>query len=562
MGRARRNDPGPVRAADLGELGDDKLLNQAVASQLQNPLTRGRDQQDHARILKLFAELPIESDQHALILRRYLDGRPEKFFAEQAYDTYLHWLQHQDNVRPEQLKGYFSDHESEIDHALLFLREINLEDWHDNPLTDSDDYELMRVIDKQVHPAYLRLVEGVFTPLIRPLAYFSRLDRNKSTVGLDTWSITEELRGHTGQYFTKYYTHILRNGIAHGGISFLDHNIRYRDNKGNEEIFTVASVIQQFDDLLDVCNGVVAAFKVFFLLARSQGYIPPRGLMIEALQEQTWAPWWTIEGCVEAEIAGRAQLILYARPNTRDYNKVLWSTVQSGILSESLAPGYDRYFFSLRSRKALPGWAAFDGVKLRELREQEARSLTEYRGILEDNLIFYVPKPGLPSILKNIDTLTRSARIAIPFAFQEVRAKLGIPSVLCRQAALHRNSWGAVLRGSVVIEDVDSQDMAEIIRRNCGYIIKRTRAYARREGRYGFAEVMPIGFAQISVFRRDYRQRKLSNFGLGDDLVCTVRLHRIRRIKSPDILGSTIERVGKYRIAWNRAWLNAVGHKY
>ena len=156
-----------------------------------------------------------------LALRRYLDNRPEKFFDKEAYETYLRWLQSHDQIRPKELKAYLSEFDAEINRALLFLREINLEEWHDRPLSGGGDYEMMRMIDKHVHPAYLRLVEGVFTPLIRPLAYFSRLDRNKSVEGLGVWSSTEEIRGNNEEGLIGHYKHIVRNGIAHGGISFL-----------------------------------------------------------------------------------------------------------------------------------------------------------------------------------------------------------------------------------------------------------------------------------------------------------------------------------------------------
>ena len=536
-------------------------MSMTIVDQLQNHLTRERDQVDRARILRSFPVLGQDSEQHALILRRYLDSRPEKFFDRPAFDTYLGWLQRSDQTRAKQLRTYLSQFNSEIDRAFLFLRELNLEQWHDDPLNTGDDYDLIRMIDKHVHPAYLRLVEGVFTPLLRPLAYFSRVDRNRGIEGLDVWSITEELRGQREGHLVKHYQHTVRNGIAHGGISFLQREIRYRDHRGNEETLATSDVIRLFDDLLDVCNGLAAAAKVFFLTSQGQGYAPPRELMVEALQELTWAPWWTIEGCVETEVGGQPQLTVYAKPDSRDYRKVLWSTVQSGILSESLASGYDRYFFSLRSPKAFPGWAAFDGNKLRELREREADDLSDYRGVLEGNGIFYVPRPAMPSVLARIDTLAMSVRMAIPTAIQKIRESLGRPRMYYRNATIHRNSWGAVLRGDVVFEGLDGQELVRAIRKNCHRIVKTGRRHARREGGFNATHLLPIGYAQIAVFRRDHRARRLSGFGLADDLVCTVRLQRIRRIKAPDILRSTIETKGKWRIAWNKAWLDCVGQE-
>ena len=535
------------------------MLNKSLMRHLQNPLTKERDQLDTARVIKSFPTLGAGPEQYSLVLRRYLDNRPETFFDKDAYDIYLCWFEKQNQNRPNQLKGYLAQFDSEINRALLFLRELNLERWHDGPLSNGDDYDLIRMIDKHIHPAYQRLVEGVLAPFLRPLAYFFRLDRSKRVDGLDVWNITEELRGQREERLIRHYQHMIRNGIAHGGISYLQQQIRYRDKKGNEDTFDATFVIRLFDDLLDTCNGLAAAIKVFFIVSRSRGYVPPGELMIEALQELTWAPWWTIEGCVEAEIAGRSQLTVYAKPDSRDYRKVFWSTVQSGILSESLASGYDRYYFSLRSRKALPGWAAFDGHRLKDLREGGNDSLSAFKGILEGNVVFYIPKLAVPAALARIDTLAMSVRINIPIAIGKIKDSLGTPLMFCRTAALHRNSWGAVVRGSVVVVGLDNEEIVCFIRKNCGRIVKSAKKHARKEGIFNFVGSLPIGYAQVAVFRKDYRQRRLSGFGLSEDLVCTVRLQRIRRIKSPDILGSTVETMGKWRIAWNKAWLDSVG---
>jgi hypothetical protein len=68
-----------------------------------------------------------------------------------------------------------------------------------------------------------------------------------------------------------------------------------------------------------------------------------------------------------------------------------------------------------------------------------------------------------------------------------------------------------------------------------------------------------LGYARVAIFSSDFRRRRLSSFGLNPELVCTVQLQRIRRIKSPDIMGATIETSGKWRIAWNRAWIDSGG---
>ena len=531
----------------------------ALHKQLQNSLTRERDARDRAHLKKTFPALQSCSDPHFLSLRQYLDGRPNRFYDETAYKTYLDRLQSWHKKDESKLRDYLDQYKAEINRAILFLREINSENWHDRQLKTGDEYDLVRFIDKHVHPTYLRLVEAIFAPLIRPIAYFSRLDRGKSTEGLSVWSVVEELKFCKAQCMIRPYSHIIRNGIAHGGIMFLQNKISYRDNNGNEETFNTEQVVRLVDDLLDTCNGLIAALKVFFVIYRDKGYSPPRELFIEELQEETSTPWWTIEGCVESEIVGSSQLMIYARPNSRDYKKIHFSTIQSGILAEYFAPGYDRYFFSLRTHKAWPGWASFDGNKLRSLREEEVDSLLEYQGIVENNLVFYVPRPKMPAIFGKLDTLVMSFRISKPLIYERMRAEMGYPAIITRNSSIHRNSWGTVLRAEVVIENLTDDTAIDLIRSYKRRIIKLAIKHARRQHRLSTMAYLPLGYAQVSIFRKDYRRRRLMGFGLSSDLVCTLRLQRIQRIKSPDIMGSTVETTGNWRIAWNKEWLEVSG---
>lgn len=252
--------------------------------QLKNPLTKERDARDRARLIALFPELESQIEPRFLALRRYLDCRPERFFDKTTYQSYLDWLKEQDKSNGNRLRNYLSDKDAEINRALLFLREINAENWHDNSLQTGNEYDLIRFIDKRIHPAYLRLVEAVFTPLARPVAYYSRLDAGKGTDGLDVWQVIQELAGGARDIFVRPYKHIIRNGISHGGITYLQNKIRYRDNRGNEETFSTTYVVRLCDDLLDICNALAAALKVFLIVARAHEYSHPRELLIEELQ--------------------------------------------------------------------------------------------------------------------------------------------------------------------------------------------------------------------------------------------------------------------------------------
>ena len=528
----------------------------SLHAQLQNPLTKARDTHDRSRLAVAFPLLHSESESGSLALRCYLDSRPEKFFDRHTYKTQLAWLQRRKTTSGQQLTGYLSSITHDTDSALRFLREINAESWHDQQYrTTTDTIERIRFVDRHVHPTYLRLAEGVLGPLIKPVAYFSRLDRGKSPDGLTLRAVMEEIKRYVPDSYTRAYRTTVRNGIAHGGITFSDDDITYRDSRGNRETVRIEDFMRLFDDLLDECNALALALKVFLLGSRTPDDVLPREFLIEQLREETLTPWWEVVGCIESESIRGSQLNVYARSNSRDHRKLQWSVVQSGIFAEFLAPGYDRYFFSLRDRKAWPGWAAFDGTRLRALRKADAHSFAEYAGVIE-SAMFSARKSIRPAFFGVVDTLIQSIKLQIPVAMRQIREHLQTPSIVCRDARIHRNSWGAVLNAEAVLEDLErGSDPFRTVRRLRRRILRSAIRYVRSEARFSGCAYLPIAFAQISVFRRDYRRRRLPNFRLGEDLVCTVRFQRMRRIKSPDIIGSTVEKTGKWRIAWNSAWL-------
>lgn len=530
-----------------------------VAPLVQNPLTAERDSHDREALYQLFPTLRAASHDRVLALRSFLKGTPERWFDRAAYAWLSEWLSVRDARDRQALQGYLVAHDADLNRAFLFLREINRASWHQEIEESGGEYDLMRLVDRLLHPTYLRLVEGVLIPLVRVVAHFSRLDRGVGTEGLDVWPVVEELQRGKAALLVDPYRHVVRNGIAHGGVTYLQNEIRYRDKRGNEETLWNRDIIRTVDDLVDVCNGVAAAMKAFLVTKLDQGYGLPREVLVEELREETETPWWIVEGCVESEIGDRSQLLVYARANSRDSSKVQYSAIQTGILAESIVPGYDRYFVSLRSDLALPGWAAFDGQEMRLVRDSGPEDVSAYSGVVENGVVFYVPRRPMSRVVAKFDTYREVLRVGWPQVVEDMRRRTGAPHLVCRYAKMHRNSWGAVLTGGVIGDDWGKAEAHDVVHRFKRRILaKARRAAALESGASRFIRRLPLAFAQVAVYRRDYRARRLASYGLGEDLICTVRFQRMRRIKSPDIMDSTVEVVGRWRIAWNRAWLDEV----
>lgn len=528
---------------------------EALRNILENPLLRHTHERKRADIKERFPELEQCPHDRFLSIHKYIKRSPQRFYSQSVYTKFMEWLKDRNRNNQSAFQKYLFEHDAELNRTFLHLDEVNNLDWHDS-FEKPDDFELIRFIDQQIHPAYLRVTEAVFAPLCRIVAYFSRFDRGKGTDGLDLWPIVEEIGKTSLSDAVKPYNHIVRNAIAHGGITYLQNEILYRDKKGNEEKNSHTAIIRIFDDLLDTCNALALALSLFLLVHQPHGYSLPQQLLLDELKEETKAPWWEVVGCTPSKFTGLNQLILYARPSTSDYGKVQISTFQTGVLAEGFAPGYDRYFFSIRSSSSWPGWAAFDGKELHDLRNKQNAKLEDYKGAIQDDLIFYVSRIKTPRFVARVLNIILAFKLYLPIAVSDMKRQLGCPEINAREAKIHRNTWRSVLNGSVFLEFPDGKITQDIVRKFRRRIVREALSEARKKSPiYKIIRFLPLGFARISVFCKDYRRKRLSAFGLGRDLVCTIQVKRIQRIRSPDIIGSTIEQLGGYRIAWNRAWI-------
>jgi hypothetical protein len=523
---------------------------------MKNPLLSQVHGYNRRRVREAFPEIFPENSDVPLFFGKYVDFRPERFFSRAAYTAFLDEIISISQRFPTELAEYIDENAVEIDNAFRNAHEINMLEWHDDFIKAGDEYLTLGLIDRSVHPAYLRLVEAVFQKMLRIVAYFSRLARSKGVDGLNLYNVIEELPGSRFAPVKASYVHLMRNGIAHGGVTYSANQIIYKDINGKELIMAPRDVVQKFDDMLDVCNGLLLAYSVFALTRPKGQNAVPQSLMVEDLRAETGTPYWAVTGALPSTIIdGQRQLIVYCNVRTSDESKVRFSTIQTAVQAERVAPGYDRYFISMKAESGLLGWAAFFGKELRKHRV-ERLNLEQYADTIQDYLPIFLANSRVPKFIHRVLTFKYAIQLATPVILADFRASMKRPAIIVRSAGIHRQSWAAVLHADVVIEMSGQEVDQETARLNCRRAIRYAAKFARRQLSWlDIARYLPLGFVQIDMFATDYRARRLSGFGLGKDLIGTVRLQRLRQIKSPDIYGSTIEIWKGYRIAWNQSWL-------
>lgn len=509
--------------------------------------------QDH------FSLLNKDSDGKFLSLKEYLTERPQKFYNQSLYYDYVEFLEKLKNEEQDLFIKIYREFGHEINIGIKALTELNKLDIHDCLLPE-DNILLIRFIENNIHFNYLKLTEAVYYKFIYILANSSRHNRKKPTQGLDIYNCVEELKKTKFDNLTKYYNNTIRNGIAHGGITYFQDEIKYEGKKGKPEIMKIKKIISHFDNLLDQCNAMAAAFKSFIIMNRiffqKNNLSISNNFLIQELQAQANAPKWKVIDCLESTIPdGRTQLNIFIENNLITYIEVNYYAFRTAILSDYFASGFDRYFFSLKSKYSLDGWAAYDGKILERERLNNATTLENYKGVLEGNLLFFVPKIKLPGIIrKSLNMLTfLKYNLAIEFHKRtdyqfKSKYELRDAKPFVRRFSLNNND------PSVVILPEFGGNEIQLIRKEYRKIVGFTIRKSRKNLRGFFSHLLPTNYIRVTVYDNDLRKRSLRNSGLNENLICSISINKSRKIKNIDFIGGKVEQKGKYKIVWNKNW--------
>jgi len=521
---------------------------------------RGVHARQRLAVRKLFPALQTCGHAHFLSLYRFLSGCPERFYGRQEFEVFFAFLERQHRGNAVRTRDYVNEYSRSLDNAFVFLGEVNAYPWHDRSV-EADEIEEIRFLDQQVHPAYLRLVEGTFAPLAHFAAYTARLDRGRSTEGLDLFNIVDELKRTPLLCLTSPYRETVRNGIAHAGVAYAQKEIRYWDIKGNSETLATLETARLFEDLVDTCNAMAFAWSLFLLVHLSDGYKVPKQILIEELRAEVASPWWRVDSAVERVLPSDSQLLLYAHSPSRDPLRRQYYSLLTAVLAEFFVPGYDSYAIPFRAARGLGGVAVFDGHRLAEARNAGPTSFADYSDVFRSRrFVDFGPRRRLPRLFRLFGGWLQILRATLPTLLSDIRKGRGEPTVVVRIASLHRSGCWAILRATVVISAPEGDADKAAVRSASKRIFKRALALARsNHGLLVPAHWLALGWGRIFVLRADHRRTRLSSFGLGADLICTLQVARSRRVRVPDIMGSTVEQRGKLRIAWNRAWMEAFG---
>jgi len=507
-------------------------------------------------ILKAFPNLGA-IDRVPLTFWKYLDSRPEKFYSERIFSETLaiysdflakHFIDFVD---------FLKDQTGEINLAYRHLSEINLLDFHDIVLP-TDEIELIKLCDYSILPNYLRLLEGVYYVLINSVVAFTQLEKGKSIPNLPLFNRVEIISRSYPEFSNLYYN-IIRNGIAHGGVSYGNRDVTFVDDKGNTETFSVTWIIKEFDYLLDFCNAIMLALLHFYYenrsILNSNEFYLPISFLFEELKSELQAPGWEIRGCIESETYNKkSQLNIFAGDSFYDKYRLIHYTIRTIRAAYLLSPRFNRvfqrFFISFSSKKYHRGFISFDGSRIKDLLDSGVDETSAYIQGMDVPLVFH---RGLPfrriflygfSLVDGINTI-------IPFQYKKYQESLNRLDIERRYIDVKQEKFKTFIKVSVIIKN-DTPGLEPLIRKEIRSIVRISKQYAKWElPLFSLKRLYPVSFIHINVMLKDFRKRDLKGPGLIPELICTVEQGRKKRKKIVDIMGGVPEVFGNIRLVWN-----------
>ncbi|GAF04652.1 hypothetical protein [Saccharicrinis fermentans] len=522
---------------------------------IENPITRELHKNWFTKVKNSFS---IDGDAECLSLIRYLEVSPNKYYSKKAEIEYTRFLS---KLSASESKKILGENRGIIDQSIRVIEEINSLNIH-NIAIPKDELDILEFIDKNIHYNYLRLLENGFYTLILLPSIYSRTSRSKSISGLDIFNCVEELANTDFGFISEFYNNNIRNGIAHGKIEIINNEFKYIDKKGNATSIPFKQIIKMFDRLLDCLNGFVLSLGLYFLSSSKPNlslndYIP-QSLLFEELKYQINGPAWeAITSFDSRNINNKRQLNLYIKNDFLDYNKVQFNIFRTAVLTEKFTTGYNRIFIGLKSKNSkskIDGFAGFNTDKLCQLRKHESSQIEDYKGVMEDNLLFFIPKWKLPKLFYKIGTYRMILKSSLGSYLESIQSHKLSNRYRYKESSSH--SKGRYLISPRVSYYINGKVDNEDIKSNAQNIIRLAKKHSKSSyKKFSFKRFLRVRYTRVFIYTTDARVREFINRGLPPSLVCVINMNQTKTIKAPLTYGK-VESCKNYEIIWNENYNN------
>lgn len=496
-------------------------------------------------ILDKFPELITCEHDNFYSLSEYIFDSPSKFYDNNIYNVINDFLENLFTSKKDIIVFFkiLDDFLFEFNHSIKTLNTINRKDIHEE-LLPSNDAELMFFLSDKIIYEYLKLNDVVLLGILKPIAFYLRLKNNKGTDKLDIYNCIETLK--TVKVFdslTKNYNNTLRNAIAHGGVTFESSKIRFKDKRDSQEYYS-NDFIKKFDDLIDISNAIILAYKKIFFkyfnVLDNYNISIPSSIMEIELRFKTSHYGWEIIHSYDNSISKGNQYNVLIKSNLNSRKFMNFSAAYTAITLERLLPmKYNSVFFQIKTKYSMPCWQSIDLTKLRDY----------YNGqnvIISEGTMFFDEK----FLGEKKDYL----RINKSFIFQNFRNNKEIMNL--RYIKHHsKSSYNVIEKAGIYLnfKNRSYEEIEDFVRNNTGKII----SFVKKEKRKKYSTTLKEMFfkdkyLQIYIYNKDFRKRAFYYGKRDDNFIGILHINTTKQINNIVPIFGTKEENQNCLIIWNK----------
>lgn len=522
----------------------------------KNPLTVQLYDQKRNDVLNRFPFL--KDNQHILSFESYFQTIPQKYYCKEAFNDFYNFLNNSKIKRTKKLAQLLKEREDNLSMAINNLETINNLDIHNNILPKEHDLSLF--INQNIHFNLLKLWESPFYEFVYLVAFISREERCKPTEGLDLFNAVEELKVLPIElnFLKKYeslYNNIIRNGIGHGKVDFLEGRTNYSDKRGNSVDKSNDLIITIFDDLVDIVNGFCFALSVFYLtndkfLNKNKINIP-NAIMLKELIVGATAPKWQIKACLDSTVQDKKYLNIFIETGFRDLTTLRLNIFHTGVLAAELTNKYNT--ISLHLKNGLSGLAMFNADKIRYISiSTKNPDLIDYvDAYLKDSELLFFMRLKSWKLIQKISTWIYVVKMLFPLYFKhfykKFRRKFEVISTY-----IHLKKWYSVVEAKIVLDTTKIEDAKDFVKLNYKSIINEAvREAKQNKNLFTKLRLFPAKFVTVLIYTENVRVREWRNSKTKYKQICSLRLNNTKNIKIPVAFPNHTDLLGNYTILWN-----------
>jgi hypothetical protein len=446
-------------------------------------------------------------EEYLLDLYPYFFDKPQKFYNEAVFENTLSYLTTHYTQNSSNMLGDFALAAEELISGILSTAYYS----KDVEYTSTDGIERDVKVRRYWGPWYQNLIEGCLKNVCVALVLAAlRKDKPSAMLqGMDVYNRAEKLRTVTTYDFSivfEDYDSIIRNGCAHAGITLIkDGSIEFRDSKGKKASWTDDELVYHIYNLLDVCNALIFATRIFILSNWSQlsNIFAYQALSVEE-REVLFLANVTIS-TVKLESAellttadSQLQVNIKATSKASNYEELLLEFLAILQRVPSYYPEVDRVFLHLKNLHRSPLWIAIPMLLLRDW----ANGTKSYEHLLQGAEFEHIFSPFKQiSLLRGAASSQRIPLHDLPQLQAELREASEPPHRIWKILEV-KNHFFLVNRIAVTIlipEGLCRHEVELLLIEATNFIREKKYRVEKKSLNY------PIGYIWLNVFTKEKR---------------------------------------------------------